>query len=226
NNRAYTDIAVPLGASIRSLVNESDELSIRRRFQTLIWAADLSNYATTETGMYCWGHELGSFKTLDNSATPEFSTLMRRRVEKLLLANSVTEIRPQLEKIFSDPVYLQADQMVQKFAQADTVEKHQFNPADLPVWRELTEKKRYALLSGIQPLVLDELQTFANHYVREVKQERVRMHLLLGGMLLVSGVSAFWMSRSVLQRVSTAVLSLKQGVETMLKGSAETAAAG
>lgn len=226
NNSAYTEIVVPLGASIRSLVNESDELSIRRRFQTLIWAADLSNYATTETGMYCWGHELGSFKTLDNSATPEFSTLMRRRIEKLLLANSVPEIRLHLEGVFSDPVYLQADQMVRKFAQEDSIEKHQFDPADLPVWRELTEKKRYALLSGIQPLVLNELQTFAQSYVREVKQERIWMLSLLGGMLVVSGVFAFLMSRSVLKRVSAAVLSLKQGVETMLKGSAETADAG
>jgi hypothetical protein len=226
NNRAYTDIASPLGASIRSLVNESDDLAIRLRLQTLLWSADLHGYATTETGMYCWGHELGSFKTLDNCATPEFATLMRRRLEKLLLTNAVPEMRAHFQSVFSNPVYLQADQMVRKFAQEDTVEKHRFDPTDLSVWRELTEKKRYALLVDLQPHVLKELQTFAQSYVQQVKRERVWMLCLLGGMLLISGLFAFLMSRSVLLRVSAAVLSLKQGVASMLKGSAATADAG
>ena len=226
NNRAYTDIAGPLGSSIRSLVNESDELSLRLRIQTLIWAGDLHSYATTETGMYCWGHELGSFKTLDNCATPEFSTSMRRRIEKLLLTNAVPEMRPHFRRIFSDPSYVEANQMVQKFAQEDSFDKHRFDPADLPIWRELTEKKRYALLVELQPLALKELQAFAESYIARVRSERRWMLSLLAGMLVVSAVFAFLMSRSVLLRVSTAVLSLKQGVQSMLKGAAETADAG
>ena len=226
NNRPYTDIAGPLGGSIRSLVNESDELAIRLRIQTLIWAGDLNNYATTETGMYCWAHELGSFKTLDNCASPEFATFMRRRTENLLLRNSVPAMRPYFHQIFSDPAYLQADQMVKKFAQENTHTKHRFDPSDLPAWRDLTEKKRYALLVELQPFVLNELQMFANNHRANVKRERVWMLSLLGGMLLVSAVFAFLMSRSVLTRVSAAVISLKQGAHSMLKGSAETADAG
>jgi methyl-accepting chemotaxis protein len=49
---------------------------------------------------------------------------------------------------------------------------------------------------------------------------------LLGGMLIVSAVAAFVMSRSLLNRISAAVLSLKQGVQSMLKNSAGTADAG
>ena len=226
NNRAYTDIAAPLGASIRTLVNASDDLAIRLRIQTLIWCADLHGYATTETGMYCWAHELGSFKTLDNCATPEFSTLMRRRIEKLLLTNAVPEMRPHFQSVFTSSIYLQADQMVSKFAQEDSFQKHRFDPANLPVWRDLTEQKRYKLLVELQPHALSELQTFAQTYVRKIKQERVWMLSLLGGMLIVSAVAAFVMSRSVLKRISAAVLSLKQGVQSMLKNSAETADAG
>ncbi len=226
NNRVYTDLAGPLGASIRSLVNESDELPLRLRIQTLIWSADLHNNATTESGMYCWGHELGSFKTLDNAAGPEFATLMRRRIEQLLLANTVPALRPHFQKIFSDPVYLEADRMVRKFAQPDTLAKHRFDPADLPAWRELTEKKRYALLVGLQPYVLDELQAFARDYVQRVKRERLWTLSLLGAMLLVAGAFALAMSRSVFARVATGVQSLKQSVQNMRQVSAATADAG
>ena len=217
NNRAYTDIAGPLGAVIRSLVNESNELPLRLRIQTLIWCADLHNNATTESGMYCWGHELGSFKTMDNCSGPEFATLMRRSIEKQLMANTVPELLPYFQKIFSDPIYLESDRAVGKFTQADTPTKKHFDPVDLPAWRELTEKKRYPLLVQLQPYVLDELQTYAIDYARRVKHERVLMITLLSGVLFVSGAVALLMSRSLFKTVAEAVTALKQGQQNMLK---------
>lgn len=216
NNRIYVDLASPLGAVVRSLVNESDELSIRLRFQTLILCADLHNNATTESGMYCWGHELGNFKSLDNCAGPEFAKLMRRNVQQQLLATAVPEVLPFLQGIFSDPIYLEADRTVDKFAQEDTPGKKHFNPEDLPAWRELTEKKRYPLLVQLQPHVLNELQGYTTSYVARVKQERVFLLSLLTAILLVSSVVAFLMGRSMLKTVSRAVVALKRSMENML----------
>jgi methyl-accepting chemotaxis protein len=226
NNRAYTDIADPLGASLRSLVPESNELPIRLRIQTLVWATDLHNRATTETGMYCWGHELGMFKSLENAAGPEIATQMRRDLEKHLLANTVPELKPYFRKIFSDPVYLEADTMVRKFKQADTLEKHHFDAADLPVWRELTEQKRYKLLVEMQPYVLGELQTFANNYVHAVKRERVIMLSLLGVVAVASAIVAWLVGQSAFQAVTRAVAALKQGAQNLLGAANETADAG
>lgn len=226
NNNVYTALAAPLGAVVRSLVNESDELPIRLRIQTLIWCADLHNNATTETGMYCWGHELGSFLTLANCAAPEYATLMRRDVEKLLLANTVPELRPYFQRIFADPIYREADQMVRQFAQGETTAKRHFDPATLPVWRELTEKKRYALLVELQPYVLNELQTFANNYILRVKRERVWMIALLTGLLIASGAAAYLMGRALFNTVAQSVLSLKRSVQTMLEAAAQTSDAG
>ena len=226
NNRIYTDMAAPLGAVIRSLVNESNELPIRLRIQTLIWCADLHNNATTESGMYCWGHELGSYLTLANCATPEYTTMMRRDLQKLLLANTVPELRPYFQKIFSDPIYLEADRMVQKFVQPDTLAKRHFDADELPAWRELTEKKRYALLVDLQPHVLGELQTFANDYVASVKRERVVLISLLAGVLVVSGIAAYLMGRAMFKTVTGGVLSLERSAQHLHKVSVETAEAG
>jgi len=216
NNRAYTDMAGPLGGVIRSLVSESNELSIRLRIQTLIWCADLHNNATTESGMYCWGHELGSFKTMDNCSGPEFATLMRRSIQKQLMANTVPELLPYFEKIFNDPVYLEADRQVNKFVQADTPAKKVFDPVNLAAWRELTEKKRYPLLVQLQPYVLNELQVFATDYAQSVKHERILMISLLSAVLFVSSAVALFMSRSLFKTVAAAVVSLKQGMQNML----------
>lgn len=226
NNRAYTDIAVPLGAVIRSLVNESNELPIRLRIQTLIWCADLHNNATTESGMYCWGHELGSFLTLANCSGPEYATLMRRDVQRLLLTNTVPELRPYFRKIFSDPVYLEADDMVRQFVQADTVAKRRFNPAELPAWRELTEKKRYAQLVELQPYVLNELQTYAQNYIARVKRERVWMIVLLAGTLTASSAAAYFMGRALFRTVAQSVAALKRSVQNMLTASDQSSDAG
>jgi methyl-accepting chemotaxis protein len=226
NNRAYTDIAAPLGAVIRSLVNESNELPIRRRIQTIIWCADLHSNATTESGMYCWGHELGSYKSLDNTAGPEFATLMRRTLQQQLLTNTLPELRPYFEKIFSDPVYVEADAAVRKFVQEDSTTKHRFNPDDLPAWRELTEKKRYALLVQMQPHVLEELRTFADDYIARVKRERIWMIALLSGTLALSGAAVWFMGRALFNAVAAAVLSLKRCVGNMLEVSGHAAASG
>lgn len=226
NNNVYTALAGPLGNTIRALVNESSELPIRLRIQTLIWCADLHNNATTESGMYCWGHELGSFKTLDNCAGAEFATQMRRNVERHLLANTVPELRPYFEKLFSDPIYLEADRMVRKFAQENAATKHRFDPAGLPAWRELTEVKRYALLVAMQPHVLQELQTFARDYIARVHNERRWMIALLAGVLVVSGAVAWLLGRAVFHAVARAVLSLKQSIQNMLEVTAQSADAG
>ncbi len=164
-------------------------------FLALSAAACSKPAATTETGMYCWGHELGSYKSLENAASVEFATQMRRTVERQLLANTLPELRPYFEKIFADPVYVEADQAVRKFLQEDTVTKHRFNPDDLAAWRELAEKKRYALLVQMQPYVLNELQTFAGDYIDRVKRERIWMIALLAGTLALSGAAAWLMGR-------------------------------
>ncbi|ACB76854.1 methyl-accepting chemotaxis protein [Opitutus terrae] len=226
NNQVYVAIATPLGAVTRSLVNESSELPIRLRIQTLIWCADLHNNATTESGMYCWGHELGSYLTLANCAGPEYATLMRRDIERLLLANTVPELRPYFQKIFSDPIYTEADQVVRRFVQEDTIAKHRFNPAELAAWRELTEKKRYALLVEMQPHVLNDLQTFAQHYIGRVKRERVWMFGLLGGLLLASGATAYLLGRALFRTVSASIASLKQCADNMLQAAAQTSDSG
>jgi len=222
NNSVYTALATPLGNTIRALVNESAELPIRLRIQTLIWCADLKNNATTETGMYCWGHELGSFRSLDNIANAELATTMRRRVERHLLAATVPELRPYFEKIFSDPIYLEADRMVRKFSQENSTRKHVFDPAELPVWRELTEVKRYNLLAGMQPHVLAELQSFARDYIERVHRERRWTIGLLAGVLCLSGVVVWLLGRAVFNTVARAVLSLKQSVSTMLQVTTES----
>jgi Methyl-accepting chemotaxis protein len=226
NNGVYTALATPLGHAIRALVNESTELPIRLRLQTLIWCADLHNNATTETGMYCWGHELGGFRTLDNAANAEFATLMRRTVERHLLAHTVPELRPYFEKIFSDPVYLEADRMVRKFTQPDTTTKRRFDPADLPVWRELTEVKRYALLVAMQPHVLEELQSFARAYIARVNRERYATLALLAGVIALSGFAAWLLGRAVLNGITRAVLSLRHTLLNLRRVTAGSAAAG
>lgn len=217
NNSVYTALTTPLANTIRALVNESAELPIRLRIQTLIWCADLNSNATTETGMYCWGHELGSFKSLENCANAELATDMRRRVERHLLANTVPELRPYFEKIFSDPIYLEADRMVRTFAQENSGQKHVFNAAHLPVWRELTEVKRYGLLVAMQPYVLSELQSFAHDYIDRVHRERRWMIGLLAGVLIVSGIVVWLLGRAVFNAVTRAVLSLKQSIHNMLQ---------
>ncbi len=217
NNSVYTALATPLGHTIRALVNESSELPIRLRIQTLIWCADLNSNATTETGMYCWGHELGRFRSIDNCANAELATKMRREIERHLLANTVPELRPYFEKIFSDPIYREADRMVRTFAQENSREKRTFDPANLPVWRELTEVKRYALLVGMQPHVLSELQSFAQDYIDRVHRERFWMIGLLAGVLILSGIVVWLLGRAVFHAVTRAVLSLKQSIHTMLQ---------
>ncbi len=226
NQSVYQTIQAPLGVAIRSLVGESNELSIRQRIQTLIWAIDLHNNATTESGMYCWGHELGQFKTIANSAAPEFATQMRRELEKRLLAQAPDALRPRFREVFTHPVYLDADTMVRKFTQEESFTKHTFDPVDLPRWRELSESKRYDLLVGLQPYVLNELQVFAENYVTEVKRERVWMLALLGGVLLVSIAVACLMGRSIFRVVTAAIHSLRQGVSNMRRVSAESAQSG
>src|SRR6188768_3663966 len=158
NQSEYNTIQTPLGAAVRSLVGESNDLAIRQRIQALIWAIDLHNNATTESGIYCWGHELGQYKTLANSAAAEFATHMRRQLEKRLLTQAPAALQPHFREVFSDPVYAESDQMVRKFVQEESFTKRKFDPAALPSWRELSEAKRYRLLVELQPYVLNELQ--------------------------------------------------------------------
>ena len=226
NQSVYQTVQAPLGVAIRSLVGESNEQSIRQRIQTLIWAIDLHNNATTESGMYCWGHELGQFKTIANTSAPEFATQMRRELEKQLLAQAPEALRPHFREVFANRIYVDADAMVRKFAQEESFTKHRFDPADLPRWRELSESKRYDLLVGLQPYVLNELQVFANGYVAEVKRERIWMLALLAGVLLVTIAVACLMGRSIFRVVTAAILSLRQGVGNMQRVSAESAQSG
>jgi len=226
NQSVYGTIQTPLGSAIRSLVGESNDLAIRQRIQALIWAIDLHNNATTESGMYCWGHELGQYRTLANSSAPEFATQMRRQLEKRLLTQAPEALQPHFREVFSNPVYLESDRMVRKFAQDESFTKHQFDPADLPVWRDVSEAKRYALLVELQPFVLNELQSFANGYIALVKRERVWMLGLLAGILVVSGVMAWSMSRSIFKVVAAAVVSLRQGVLHLRQASAESSESG
>ena len=226
NQSFYQTVQAPLGAVSRSLVAESDDLGIRHRIQTLIWAIDLHNNATTESGMYCWAHELGQFRTLANASAPEFATFMRRTLEQKLLDESPEGLRPHFREVFSHPVYVNSDAMVRRFAQPDTLEKRHFDPADLPVWRDLSESKRYALLVELQPFVLNELQTFANNYVAEVKRERILMLALLAGVLLASIAVAWVMGRSLFRVVTAAIVSLRHGVQKMHGVSIETAHSG
>lgn len=225
SNQLYVELDGPLGAAIRSLVNESNELPIILRIQTLIQCADLHRNAKMECGVYCWAHEIGSFPQLANCAEAENATLMRRDIQRQLLAGSVPELRPYFRRVFSDPSYIEADNMVRKFTQEDSMAKSKFNPADLPVWRELTEKKRYALLVDLQPYVLNELQSFANGYVQQVRRERLWMLTLLAGILSVSIVLAILSGRNLFKTVAAAVLSLKQGMRNMRQVAALTDAA-
>jgi methyl-accepting chemotaxis protein len=151
---------------------------------------------------------------------------MRRTLERQLLANTLPELRPYFEKIFADPVYVEADRTVRKFLQEDSVTKHRFNPDDLSAWRELAEKKRYALLVQMQPYVLNELQAFAGDYIAAVKRERLWMIALLAGTLALSGGAAWLMGRSMFHTVAAAVASLKQCVDHMLAVSAAAAHSG
>jgi len=226
NQSAYQNVQAPLGAAIRSLVGESNELSIRQRIQALIWVIDLNNYATTESGMNCWGHELGQFKTIANASTPAFSTHMRRALEKQLLTHAPEALRPHFREVFSNPIYTESDRMVRKFVQPESFTKRQFDPVDLPPWRQLSEVKRYPLLSELQPFVLNELQTFANNYVAEVKRERIGMIALLAGVLLVSIAIAWVMGRSIFKVVTAAIISLRQGVQNLHQASVESAHSG
>jgi hypothetical protein len=226
NQSEYNNIQAPLGAAVRSLVGESNDLAIRQRIQALIWAIDLHNNATTESGMYCWGHELGQYKTLGNASAAEFATRMRRQLEKRLLTQAPAALQPHFREVFANPIYVEADQAVRQFAQEESLTKRKFNPASLAAWRELSEAKRYRLLVALQPYVLNELQAFANGYVAAVKRERVAMVALLAGVLLVSGVLAWLMSRSVFHAVAAAIRALREGVEKMRQASAEFATAG
>jgi methyl-accepting chemotaxis protein len=226
NQSDYNSIQTPLGAAVRSLVGESSDLAIRQRIQALIWAIDLHGNATTESGMYCWGHELGQYKTLGNSSAAEFATRMRRQLEKRLLTQAPAALQPHFREVFSNPIYVEADRVVRQFAQEESFTKRRFDPAVLPAWRELSEAKRYRLLVELQPYVLNELQTFANDYVVAVKRERVVMIGLLVGVLLVSGVIAWVMSRSVFQAVAAAIVALRQGVQNMRHASSDFSSAG
>jgi methyl-accepting chemotaxis protein len=226
NQSDYNNIQAPLGAAVRSLVGESNDLAIRQRIQALIWAIDLHNNATTESGMYCWGHELGQYKTLGNASAAEFATRMRRQLEKRLLTQAPAALLPHFRQVFSDPIYVESDHAVRQFAQEESVAKRKFNPAALAAWRELSEAKRYRLLVELQPYVLNELQEFANGYVAAVKRERITMIGLLVGVLLVSSVVAWYMSRSVFQAVAAAIVALRQGVQHMREASTDFSTAG
>lgn len=226
NQSDYNNIQTPLGAAVRSLVGESNDLAIRQRIQALIWAIDLHNNATTESGIYCWGHELGQYKTLGNASAAEFATHMRRQLQKRLLTQAPSVLQPHFREVFSNPIYVEADQAVRQFVQEETLTKRKFNPAALAAWRELSEAKRYRLLVELQPYVLNELQAFANGYVASVKRERVVMIAVLVGVLLISSVLAWLMSRSVFQAVATAIRALREGVQTMRQAAAEFATAG
>jgi len=226
NQSDYNNIQAPLGAAVRSLVGESNDLAIRQRIQALIWVIDLHNNATTESGIYCWGHELGQYKTLGNAAAAEFATHMRRQLEQRLLTQAPAALQPHLREVFSDPIYVESDRAVRQFAQAESLTKRKFDPAALPAWRELSEAKRYRLLVELQPYVLNELQAFANDYVAAVKRERVVMIGLLAGVLLVSGIVAWFMSRSVFQAVAAAILALREGVQNMRHAATEFTTAG
>lgn len=226
NQSDYSNIQTPLGAAIRSLVGESNELAIRQRIQALIWAIDLQGNATTESGIYCWGHELGQYKSLGNASAAEFATRMRRQLEKRLLTQAPAVLQPHFREVFSDPVYVESDRLVREFTQEESFTKRKFDARSLPTWRELSETKRYRLLVELQPYVLNELQEFANGYVIAVKRERMAMIGLLVGVLLVSGIVAWVMSRSVFKAVAAAIVALRQGVQNMRRASTDFSGAG
>src|SRR6478736_6020562 len=226
NQSVYQDVQAPLGLAIRSLVGESNELSIRQRIQTLIWAIDLHNNATTESGMYCWGHELGQYKTIANASAAEFATQMRRELEKTLLTQTPAALQPHFREVFSNPIYLQSDAMVRTFAQPESFAKRTFDAAELPAWRALSETKRYGLLVELQPFVLNELQTFANNYVAEVKRERIGMIALLAGVLIASIAIAWAIGRSIFQVVTAAIVSLRHGVQTLHQAAVDSSHSG
>jgi methyl-accepting chemotaxis protein len=225
NNAPYTDIQVPLGAVIRALAGESDELPIRLRIQTLIWCADLNINAVNESGMYCWAHELGALPTLANCAGPEMATKSRREFEGLIMTNTVAELKPYFQKIFSDPVYVEADQVVRKWVQPETVEKLKFPPEELAAWRVLAEQKRAAMIVDMQPHVLAELQQFAANYIVQVQRQRTVTIVLLVSMLAVSCVVVFWLGRASFKTVAEAVQSLKASLRNMVAVSGQTAEA-
>src|SRR6478736_3881387 len=226
NQSDYNNIQAPLGAAVRSLVGESNELAIRQRIQALIWAIDLHNNATTESGIYCWGHELGQYKTIGNASAAEFATQMRRELEKTLLTQTPAALQPHFREVFSNPIYLQSDAMVRTFAQPESFTKRTFDPAELPAWRALSETKRYGLLVELQPFVLNELQAFANNYVAEVKRERVGMIALLAGVLLASIAIAWAIGRSIFQVVTAAIVSLRHGVQTLHQAAVDSSHSG
>ncbi len=112
-------------------------LAIRQRIQALIWAIDLHSNATTESGMYCWGHELGQYKSLGNSSAAEFATRMRRQLEKRLLSQAPAALQPHFSKVFSDPVYVESDRFVREFTQEESFTKRQFDACSLPTWARI-----------------------------------------------------------------------------------------
>ncbi len=222
DNQIYQQLGRPLRAVVRSLARESDELPIWRRIQTLILCSDLEDAATNETGMYCWGHELGAYRTVDAYSAADSSTRRRRELQSRVMEMAVEELRPYLTSVFQSGPYVQADEFVRRFTQEAGTKKHAFNPADLPTWRNLAEKERYGVLVAIQPHLLNELQQFTGEFVGDLRRQRIVMTALLVGVLGLSLAAAFFIGRIVFRTVAASVDTLQGGLSRLLTATRQT----
>ncbi len=207
-DHVYRPILEPLNVALRSLVGESDELAVRLRMQTIVACGEFLDNAMLESGMYCYAHECGVLPDARDYANVEFATVWRRWMEANLPSDTVADLHPFLAKVFSDPIYTRADQIVRNFKQPAEGAKR-FFPADNDSgWRQAAEKERFPLLAAMGPHLLQELQSFIADYLASVQRQR---WLVLGALTLIlalTGVIAFWRARAIYRAVASTVTSL------------------
>lgn len=223
-DHVYRPILEPLNVALRSLVGESDELTIRLRMQTIVACGEFLDNAMLESGMYCYAHECGLLPDARDYANVEFATAWRRWMQANLPSDTVPELRPYLATIFNDPIYSRADQIVSGFKQPAEGGKR-FFPADNDSgWRQAAEKERFPLLAAMGPHLMQEQQTYIAGYLADVQRQRLLVIGLLVSILSLAAGIAVWRARTVFQTVAKAIGALREAADALASASTEIAA--
>ena len=214
-DHVYRPILEPLNVALRSLVGESDELTVRLRMQTIVASGEFLDNAMLESGMYCYAHECGVLPDARDYANVEFATVWRRAMEANLPSDTVPALQPFLAKIFIDPIYTRADQIVRNFKQPAEGAKRIFPSDNDSGWRQAAEKERFPLLAGAGPYLLGELQSYISNYLASVQRQRWLVLGALSAILALTAGVVFWRARAILRTVAATVSSLHGAADTL-----------
>jgi hypothetical protein len=224
NRQIYVALSTHCSATVASLVNETAESSIRARLQTLVWFGQIADATEREIGIYLWAHQRGSLPP-HAIVEVEHAGAMRHYLEKQILFYADPELRKYFTSIFQHPDYLAADAAILSFRQPEMLPPRTFTAAGEADW-DRTNVSWQAVISRVEPKLLQELQDHTTSYLADIRRERnLNLLLLVATIGLCAGLG-IWLVRDTCRSVMGATESIARSARTIAATASDAAQLG